>query len=304
MRQLLFCCGILLIAAQTLGQNFTTDRTAEGIELRENGKKVLFYQVKPKSVSGEFERAGYIHPLYSLKGNSITDDSPEDHPYHRGVFWAWHQIILHDRPLADGWMSQNVSWLPVDVQFEKGDGTGTLQATVLWKSKVDDTLTDIIKETTSIRVHAAEAQYRIIDFDIRLNALVDDLKIGGSDDPKGYGGFCIRLKLPADVAFASGAKVIPQETAVMAAPWMDITGSLEGQSLPKSGVLLFANATNTPQPWILRKETSMQNIPFPGRAPVSLPKTGLQLSYRLIIHDGEMSEAQIKKLYDDYLKAH
>jgi len=296
-------CFIICVSLQVSAQKFTSVKTGEGIELRENGKKIFFYQVKPKSVNGKFERAGYIHPLYSLNGNSVTDDSPKDHPYHRGVFWAWHQIILNDKKLAEGWSSENISWIPVDVKVKEKKGTATLSSTVMWKSKLpNDQLTNIIRENTRIKVCAATPRYRILDFDIRLRALVDGLKIGGSEDAKGYGGFCIRLKLPKDITFVSQDKVVtPQETPVTAGPWMDITGSIEDPSLPKSGVIIFANADNKTQPWILRSVTSMQNVPFPGSTPIDLPKTGLELKYRVIIHNGEMSKDEIEKLYQGYL---
>lgn len=299
-----FCCFILFVTLQASAQKFTAVKTEEGIELCENGKKVFFYQLKPKSVNGKFERAGYIHPLYSLNGNSLTDDSPEDHPYHRGVFWAWHQIILNNQKLAEGWMSENISWIPVHVKVKTKKKAAIFRAKVLWKSKLaKGILTDIVKENTTIKVYPATEQYRVIDFDIHLNALVDSLKIGGSEDAKGYGGFCIRLKLPKDISFTSQDKtVIPQETAVTAGPWMDITGSFEGPSFPKSGVIIFGNASNATQPWILRSVTSMQNIPFPGSTPVDVPKSGLNLKYCVIIHNGEMSNDQIEKLYKDYVK--
>ena len=79
-----------------------TVRSNDGVEILENGKKVLFYQVRPKSV-----RAGFIHPLYDLNEKILTDDAPEDHPYHRGIFWAWHQIILNDKNIADGWVGEH-----------------------------------------------------------------------------------------------------------------------------------------------------------------------------------------------------
>src|SRR6476620_1598020 len=109
-------------------QHFTTIKSAEGIEILENGKKVLFYQVRPKSVDGKYERAGYVHPLYSLNEKILTDDSPPDHPYHRGIFWAWHQIILNDKNIADGWMSENISWKAPKVKIKKGEGKVMLQS--------------------------------------------------------------------------------------------------------------------------------------------------------------------------------
>jgi len=97
--------------------------------------------------------------------------------------------------------------------------------------------------------------------------------------------------------------VIPQETPVLAGPWIDFTGSFEGESLPKTGVVVFGYPSGLGQqyPWILRKVTSMQNIPYPGRTPIELSKKGLSLTYRIIVHDGEMRNEDIEKIYQQYI---
>jgi hypothetical protein len=296
----------LSVNTMLFAQHFRTKKTAEGIEITENGKKVLFYQVQPKSVDGKYERAGYVHPLYSLNENMLTDDSPVDHPYHRGIFWAWHQVILNDKSIADGWMSEHISWKPTGVKTKKERNKVILHSQLIWNAELSpDQLTPIVKEETRITVFKATPQYRILDFDINLFALVDHLEIGGSDDPKGYGGFCLRLKLPADLSFISeNKKVIPEETAVFAGPWMDFTGSFAGEHAPKSGVTVFgySPAVDGRYPWILRSKTSMQNIPYPGRAPIELSRQGLHLSYRVIVHNGEMNNEAIEKLYKEYYR--
>jgi hypothetical protein len=300
---MLCCCGAVVLT-NVYGQ-FTSTKTDEGIEVSENGKKVLFYQNKPKSLNGKYERAGYVHPLYDLNGKVLTDDFPEDHPYHHGIFWAWHQIVLNDKNIAEGWTYENIFWEPKSVKVTKHQKNITLQSEMIWKSVLQKNVpTDIIKENTRITVHKSTGQYRAIDFDIHLSALVDNLKLGGSDDVKGYGGFCFRLKLPSDISFVSNDTTItPTETAVIAGPWMDITGTFDSASLSKSGVAAFCKqpAKNNQQPWILRKVTSMQNIPYPGRTPVPLSRKGWRLQYRLIIHNDSMSSNKLEKLYEEYI---
>ena len=298
-----FCCSIVAYT-KVCSQHFTTIKTDQGIEISENGKKVLFYQESPKSVNGKYERAGYIHPLYDLNENVLTEDSPNDHPYHRGIFLAWHQIILNNKKIADSWMSENISWTPVKLKIKKKEESITLQSEILWKSVLENKTVPIIREETSITVHASTETYRVIDFDIHLFALMDNLKIGGSDDIKGYGGFCLRLKLPKNISFVSQNKeVIPQETAVEAGPWMDFVGSFDNDSSLKTGIVVFDNPAN-PEPhgqWILRKAASMQNIPYPGRMPVALPESGLKLKYRIIVHKKNLGSDDIEKLYEQYI---
>jgi len=285
---------------------FKAVQSGDGIEIFEKGKKVLFYQERPKSLNGKYERAGYIHPLYSLNEKSLTEDFPADHPYHRGIFWAWHQVILGNKKIADGWTCDNISWVPTNVKLSKTREYITLSADVLWKSKLEHKgVTDIIKENTKISIYKSTSQYRVLDFDIKLFALIDSLKIGGSDDAKSYGGFCLRLRLPDDILFVSkGVSVTPQETPVYAGPWMDFTGSFEGAASHRSGLTVFCYPPDhgQSQQWILRKKESMQNIVFPGRTPIELSKNGLNLRYRVVIHNNEISNSGLDSLYNEYIK--
>jgi len=303
-----FLICLTLLSAPVYGQHFTTIKSGEGIEILENHKKVLFYQVRPKSVDGKYERAGFVHPLYSFNENSITEDMPEDHPYHRGIFWAWHQIIWKNKQIADGWMSQNISWEPSKIAVQRKKKSITLQSEMLWKSVLDDNRsTPVVRENTKITVHQSTSQYRIIDFDIQLFALKDSLEIGGSDDEKGYGGFCLRLKLPEDISFVSGdTELTPLETAVRAGPWMDFTGSFDGEDSRKIGIAVFCNNSNPGRltEWILRKKGSMQNVAYPGRTPVALSKSGLRLRYRLVIHDTTIERSDLENLYQEYIRKH
>ena len=306
--KIFFICCFIFITTIGYGQHFTTIRSGEGIELLENNKKVLFYQVRPKSVGGKYERAGFIHPLYTLIENNLTEDMPEDHPYHRGIFWAWHQILWNNKQIADGWTSENISWEPIKVEVHKNKKNVILRSEMLWKSAFEHNMpTPIVREYTTIKVYKSTSQSRIIDFDIQLFALKDNLRIGGSDDEKGYGGFCLRLKLPEDISFVSrDTEVSPLETAVHAGPWMDFVGSFDGKDFSKIGVTVFSNASNPGPPgqWILRKKGSMQNIVYPGRSPVKLPKTGLRLRYRLVIHDSKIKSSELENLYRDYIPKH
>jgi hypothetical protein len=284
-------------------QNFTANKTKEGVEILEKGKPVLFFQSANKSVDGKYARAGFVHPLYDMDGRIISDDAPKDHPYHRGVFWAWHQVIVNGKNVADGWMSDNLFYKPLQTDV-KTNGKAVLTSQMTWNSKINEKMTQVAKQKTTITIFPAAPGYRILDFSILLTPLVKELKLGGSDDPKGYGGFSVRLKLPKDITFVSDNKQItPEETAVNAGPWMDITGSFQGDSLHKSGIAIFGYPKeNKNNPWILRSVTSMQNIPYPGRIPVTVPKDGLKLNYRVVIHDDTVTSDTIEKLYNEWME--
>src|SRR5690606_35015868 len=97
-------------------QDFTVKDTEAGIEIREGDQKVLFYQKSPKSLNGQYERANYVHPLYGLHEEILTEDFPEDHLHQRGIFWTWHQIVVNGKKIADGWTCENIAWDVQDAQ--------------------------------------------------------------------------------------------------------------------------------------------------------------------------------------------
>lgn len=304
MRVFYIVCWFFFLSLEVYAQRIDVVRSNEGVELSENGKKVLFYQYVPKSMDGQYQRAGYVHPLYTLAGNVMTEDFPGDHPYHHGIFWAWHQIILDDKKVADGWVSENITWKPLRLDIKPAKNRVEILAKQEWDVRpAAGGIMPIIREYTSITVFSSTGHWRVLDFDIRLYALVDQLKLGGSDDVKGYGGFCWRLKLPGDISFLSGDSLVtPAETAVVAGPWMDCSGSFDGKDATKSGIAIFCGVSQAlkRQRWILRRTGSMQNVEFPGRAPAELPRSGWRLRYRLIVHDQTVTAGMLEKLYRVY----
>jgi len=271
-----------------------------GFLFKEGGDSICFYQRTPKNLDGKYLRNNYIHPLYGLDGSVITEDFPADHLHHRGIFWAWHQILIDGQKVSDSWALENFSQDVKNVQFEQlTNGEATFDTEVYWFSPLfKNGKESYLKEQTTIHFYLKEKNMRRIDFDIRLNALTDRLYIGGSDDEKGYGGFSVRLCLPADVNFeCENGLVEAKVTAVNAGPYVDISGSM-GKNNSYGGLAVICDEKNPgyPQPWILRKEKSMQNVVYPGRTPVEI-KVGepLVLRYTVLIHDKEIAKRTMLK---------
>lgn len=283
---LLFSCTII----NDRRSPFIFTETDQGIQLSEAGKPVFYYQKEPKTLQDQYICNNYLHPLYSLDGDTLTEESPEDHPYHRGIFWAWHQIFLDGISIADGWIMQDLSHEVTGLKTDVARSYASLSAEVLWKSPNWQNNKPFIKENTVITVHRSDTQCRKVDFEIRLRALVPDVSIGGSDDEKGYGGFCFRLKMPDDLIFTSETgRVEPQTNQIVAGSWMDLSGSF-GREGVKSGITIVCHpqTPNYPAPWILRQTGSMQNIVYPGRQRDTLPvDNDVILRYQMVIHKGD-----------------
>ena len=282
--------------------------TDQGFSIAEAEKQVLFYQRKHKSMDGKYTRANYIHPLYGLDGEILTEDFPADHPHHRGVFWAWHQVWLGDKKLGDSWAAQDFFWDVYNVEILTIDSQSpALKLHVYWKSPLftdaNGNQQPFAKETTTIRVHRAEDDIRKIDFQIELLALKDNMRLGGSEDAKGYGGFTTRIPLPDGLAFTgTNGPVEPTNLSVEAGSWLDFSGNLGGNGKTSGLAILCHKSTpGYPQQWILRRKGSAQNPVFPGREPVQLPREKpIILRYRLIIHRGDVNHIDFDKLQAEY----
>jgi len=278
--------------------------TEQGFLVSDKGRKVFFYQRSPKSIDGKFTRANYVHPLYGLDGQILTEDFPADHPHHRGIFWAWHQLYVADKKLGDSWSLEDFSCDVHSVKILDVDSKSkAIQAKVYWKSSLwtgrDGEEKAFVEETTTIRIFSAEGDMRKIDFEITLLALEKGVRIGGSDNARGYGGFSARIKLPDGLEFTDpNGRVEPKTTAVAPAPWMDFSGQL-GDGDKTSGLAIICDKSNPgyPHKWILRRKGSMQNAVWPGREPVPLStEKPTVLRYRLIIHRGRCDPAGLDKL--------
>lgn len=302
MKQVLLAAGIIMQSFLLNGQ-VTMQKQDDGILITENGNSILFYQMSPKSLNGEYERNNYIHPLWGLNGQMLTEDFPSDHLHHRGIFWAWHQVVINGERIGDPWEIKDFEQQVTEVEFmSRSNGVGILKTEVEWLSDKfikNGSKKPYLKENTILKVYPENMNYRRIDFEIRLTALVDHLQLGGSEDEKGYSGFSLRLVLPDDVMFRGPeGPVQPEVTSVESAGFVDISGS-SGNNQQKGGVIIIDHPDNPgyPQQWILRNRNSMQNAAWPGNRLADIPEDEpLVLHYSLIIYSGEMKLKKISRL--------
>lgn len=281
----------------------------QGIRFREAGKEILFFQLKPKSQKGLYARNNYVHPLYDLDENVVTEDFPADHPHQRGIFWAWHQIQLDGKNIGDSWICDN---LVCDVDnaciTQQKDGSATLRLKVLWNCRLSGTPanheveTSIVEESTTLRVSPLTNGRRMLDFEIRLQALLEGVRIGGSNDEKEYGGFSARLRLPRDIQFCGiHGSIEPQFTFVDAGPAVAFTGSFGAGGQSSVAILRHPLLPQGSEKWVLRREHSMQNPIFPGRIPVDISQSQpIVLRYRIVLQRDSLDADSLAHLLECY----
>lgn len=300
----------------------------QSVSVFENGMPVLVYQLQEKSLDGQWSRSGYVHPLSDLDGDVFTEDFPDDHKHHRGVFWAWHHLSVGDLVLGDPWLCKDFVRQCIKSTTTSlkvgGEDCMLIDLVTLWQSpRLKDPMGEmlpVVKELARIIVHPRTAQQRLIDFDISLTAMLGDVRIGGSDDVKGYGGFSPRIKLNSMQVFRFlGGEVEPDKLAVQGGPWVDISDKNRGLTIMSHPENPVANQESTETDigskqnqasdqadlpstrWILRRKRSMQNAVYPGRKPVLLSTdTPTRLRYRLVVHDGGLNPKRLQGIYESF----
>ena len=271
----------------------------EGYRFCEGEAPVLFYRTVVRAKEdGRFARSNYCHPVYGLDGEVLTEDFPADHPHHRGIFWAWHQVYVGEKAMGDMWACQDFAWDIRSVQVLPEPSAVALKADVYWtSSQWQGGQEPFVKENVTIRVHETEAETRLIDFDIEILALVEGLRLGGSNDVKGYGGFSTRIVLPADIRMRdANGPVTPRNTAVPAGDWMNFAGTF-GKAASNFAIMVHPSHPGRPRGWILRASGSAQNLAYPGREPIPISTTTpLVLRYRLVLH----KDADLNQFFREY----
>ncbi len=272
-------------------------RANGGFWVMEDEDEVMFFQRNENDSITGLARNNYFHPVYDLNGQVITEDFPVDHPHHRGLFWAWHELRLDGEKVADQWDIDNFKQKITNVEFQRGrENQGYFNYQSVWYADESEPI-KLIQENTFVTIYPSNSNYRRIDFEIGFRALTYNLKLGGEQKKKGYSGFSLRMKTDRDTEFRDKNGLIkPQNTGIDAGNYIDITNKNMN-----FGVTIIAWPGNPkPYNWILRQKESMQNCAWPGNILVDIPvDKQIVLRYSIFIHNGNVKKVPIIPTLND-----
>lgn len=287
---------------------FSLEETDSQLTVLEDGKPVLVYNYgvvePPAGVDADhYRRSCYIHPLYGVDGEIMTDDFPEDHRHHRGVFWTWPETtvggkkmdvwtLIGARQLFERWLAKEVADDRATVGVENG-----------WFFDGDPEAK--VRETIQFTVHPADATYRAIDFTLRFtNVCKEDVVFEGAKN-KGYGGFSFRPNAANKPFTFDTATGISEEDALSyQTPWASIRWNKDGAA-ERSGIAMFEHPADPGYPfpgWIFR-HYGFLGVCWPHeQTHVLKPGEHFELKYRLLVHHGLKAEA-LGGLFAQYVEA-
>lgn len=294
----------IIFTSGSAQMRFIEDAGQGTLTLRDGEFDVLTYRFRDqlrKGLDPKHTRSGYIHPLFSLDGQVLTDDSPKDHLHHHGVFWTWPIVKTRGQD-TQTWHSVTpslrqhfVRWLKREVE----NGIATLSAENVWKLNGREI---VAKETITLHIHKADRTGRAIDLELKIQAVGGPLELQGApDQDKGYGGLCLRgTQMFTGATLTTDQGLLKTDSTNMVFRWADL-------STKKLGVAIFVSPDHPgfPTTWLIRNSyAGILNASWPGLKPaILLPGKPATLSYRLYVHRGDAGSGGVRQAYESYLSA-
>jgi len=309
----LSAAALVLVAAAHAAEapRATYDETTGDVTITEAGKTVLVYHYKNVPVPAELSsaqkpnkyavaRSNYIHPLCGLDGMPLTSDWNQDHPHHRGVYWAWPEVGYKGE-IGDLHALQRVWARPTGkLETRSGDGWVEIEAENrwMWEDK-----TPIVHETAVIRTWQAGAQGRWIDLTLRFGALEAGVTLARRGT-KLYGGMNVRM---AKIDHQQLLHHSDPENASPRGAWQLAAGRWPGSAAPMS-LTVFEKVTNSgyPADYVQYPDVSWFQPAFPhAQTRHTLEKTQpLTLRYRFWICGGNApDEKDLREQWNTYQKS-
>ena len=304
-RRAFIATGVAAIGTRVSGQAraYTLEQGQYGRTLKDpQGRVVLGYLTsKPPQLQGN--SACCIHPFNTLGGEAATDIAPDDHPNHRGIFFAWHDMEFTrggETLRGDFW-----GWgkfAPIDgrvianrdITLTRGDAqAGEIAVRNDWTIAGKP----VLLEATTIRA-AEEDGARVLDLTYRFTSDYDV-----TIKQMAFTGVCFRCRKDGTYVFANpdGEVKLPNSgptdpaTDWPSRPWYSHTVTRQGGRTVASA--LIDHPSNPPSAWHGARSVSFLNPCITANGPVKIaPKQPLTLRYRAVTHDGPFAAGWLDKM--------
>lgn len=268
------------------------------VEIREGDKPVLVYNhgvISREGVPADRARSSYVHPLYGIDGEVISDDFPRDHYHHRGLFWAWPHVII-DGQEYDLWALKGIRhkferWLA----REAGPASATLGIENGWY--VGDRR--VMIERVWIDIHPAEGDSRAVDLSLTLIPDGNPVTLDGAEG-KSYGGLNLRYGPGKDVKITTPLGDGPDDLLMTRLPWADLSARFAGDRPSGAAIFVAPDHPDFPPTWLTR-HYGVLCVGWPGVTPKTLePNQPTTLRYRTWIHRGPADAARLAQVAEAF----
>jgi hypothetical protein len=240
-------------------------------------------------------RSSYVHPIYGIEGEALTDDFPLDHYHHHGLFWGWPHVTVGGREY-DLWKMRGIridfqKWLAKETSA-RGARLGVENAWVVRDKPV-------VKEEVWLDVSPASATSRTIDVALAWTPS-EPITLGGAEG-KSYGGLTLRFAPRTETTITTPNGRASEDLLITRLPWADLSARFKGASGPSGAAVFVApDHPDFPPEWMTR-DYGVLAVGWPGIKSKALePGETVTCRYRVWIHNGMPNTADIATAYEDF----
>ncbi len=267
------------------------------ITLKNGDKDILVYNSaylpSPKKDAPWFGRSGFIHPVLSPKGKTLTTPFPDDHLHQHGIMFAWTSGRIDGRKV-DFWNSKRL-----EGKVEHVETVSVSDSKVVVKLRHIDLKGGnkvALNETWEI-TKVDHPTFNVFDLkSIQNSPLKDGLTIAKYH----YGALCLRS--------ISGFTAVTSEKADRIKgnhtrpSWVAFSGQVDGESCGIAGIQ-HKNNFRYPQPVRIHPK-----MPYFCFAPMVAGEFKLEYGkpyvsrFRFVAFDGEINSAELNKISEEFNK--
>ena len=280
-----------------------------------SGNKLLRYNYKtiypPTGIDSVYKRSGFIHPLWSPRGQELTRINAPDHYHHWGLWNPWTEVLF-EGDSVDFW---NLARKQGTVRFASFASTTSgpvfagfkaLHQHVVFKKGGAEKVAISELQTVKIYQPAAGQNYYIADITIQLAPATDSAVLLLEYR---YGGLGIRAteewNKDNSVIITSEGKN-RKEADGSTAKWCMVQGAVQGDH---AGLVMMSYPTNYNYPEPLRVWPESMNgrgdvflnfSPTKNRNWLLAPGTEYVLKYRLLVFNDTFSKNQAESAWKNF----
>ncbi len=296
----------------------------EAVTFSLDGREVLTYQYGlapvPAGVDEIYRRGGFIHPLRSPAGGTLTRIQPPDHYHHYGIWNPWTHTEFAGREI-DFWnlvKGQGTVESRGVTATSSGPVFGGLTAWhehIAYADTTDrSTGQKLLNETWDVRVWNSDAEQKsyLVDFTTTQRNVTEQPFIVKEYRYQGFGFRANKRWNDRTAHLLTSAGRNKADGNGTRARWIDVRGPTnEGPSGPgEAGVLFMTHPTNFNFPELLRiwpegANEGTENVfvnfnPTQDRDWVLQPGRNYALRYRMLVYDGQIDSTTAQRYWQDY----
>lgn len=311
--------GSLIFAAVLLfGCSQTPKVSAEQVDgalvIAIDDQDVLSYQYEtvypPAGVDSSFQRSGFIHPLKTLEGHTLTRIFPTDHYHHFGIWNPWTKVEFEGDTL-DFW---NIGRNRTTIRFAEFDWVKPEAPAPAFKVlhehvlQTDSTLRTALNEWQTISISDIQPDHYLLDLDITYQCATDSAFHILEHRYAGLGWRATEAWNKDNTEVLTSEGKTRNDADGTTGRWIIVQGEL-GDSYGGMVILSHPANFNHPEPLRVWPDTQEeQGDIFVNFSPTKTrnwflqPDSSYQLRYRMVVFNGRCTGEQAEAWFEAYTK--